>query len=668
MIGPSVLHGPHHSAHRSTTTGTVVDRSITAVWNVASVTSTIRPCYGAGGPRPAARAGTSPGVALAWPRPATARPATTAGDDTQGGRRRCRQRPRRPTASTPTAVTDVVRARTCPAAAAAAGVRAHRRGPLQPDLLGDRHRRTGAGCCAAPRWARCSPPPTTWAGSTRSSRPWAGTDVPVPRHDRAVHRRRGQRRPVLRHGLRRRARWSAATPTPSALAAGQRAGAGRVARRRAGRHPRRRRGRRRPRRPRPQGGLHRPPAQALVRPVPGLRGAGAGRARPAGGAPGPRRCCRPTSPTQQGAAIVHGDYRLDNCMLGDGRRRSPRCSTGRSARSATPWPTSGCCGSTGPTPTRTRSCPQASPTALEGFPRKRELMERYADGVGPGPVGPPVLRGLRLLEADLHHRRRVRPLRRRGHGRRPRGDRSRGSATCWTHLADLTEHAAEVIDVSDALVDVHDNPELDDPVMVVALDGWIDAGVARRERHVRAGSSSTGADADRHVRRRPAARPPRPAADHAPGQRADHRPDWPAIELRAGTDAAGNDLLLLIGAEPDFEWQAFAEPRSWSSRRTSSARMVVDLGAYPAPVPHTRRREPGGDHLVGGAVRARSTATCAGTLDVPGGIHAVIDVAANARRHPHAGAVGPGAPLRVVHALPRGQRGPARGARTTWPG
>ena len=39
MIGPSVLHGPHQSAQRSTTTGTVMDRSITAVAKVASVTS-----------------------------------------------------------------------------------------------------------------------------------------------------------------------------------------------------------------------------------------------------------------------------------------------------------------------------------------------------------------------------------------------------------------------------------------------------------------------------------------------------------------------------------------------------------------------------------------------------------------------------------------------------
>ena len=39
MIGPSVWHGPHHGAHRSTTTGAVFDRSMTSVSNVASVTS-----------------------------------------------------------------------------------------------------------------------------------------------------------------------------------------------------------------------------------------------------------------------------------------------------------------------------------------------------------------------------------------------------------------------------------------------------------------------------------------------------------------------------------------------------------------------------------------------------------------------------------------------------
>src|SRR3954449_3163180 len=37
--GESCLHGPHHSAQKSSTTGTVRDRSMTSVWNEASSTS-----------------------------------------------------------------------------------------------------------------------------------------------------------------------------------------------------------------------------------------------------------------------------------------------------------------------------------------------------------------------------------------------------------------------------------------------------------------------------------------------------------------------------------------------------------------------------------------------------------------------------------------------------
>src|SRR5690242_7959385 len=32
---------------------------------------------------------------------------------------------------------------------------------------------------------------------------------------------------------------------------------------------------------------------------------------------------------------------------------------------------------------------------------------------------------------------------------------------------------------------------------------------------------------------------------------------WPTVQLRAGRDSAGNDVLFLIGPEPDFRWQAF---------------------------------------------------------------------------------------------------------------
>ena len=83
-------------------------------------------------------------------------------------------------------------------------VRPHRRRPLQPHLPRHRRRRPRAACCAGRRSATCSPPRTTWAASTGSSPRSADTPVPVPPARRLLRRRVGQRRAVLRDGLRRR--------------------------------------------------------------------------------------------------------------------------------------------------------------------------------------------------------------------------------------------------------------------------------------------------------------------------------------------------------------------------------------------------------------------------------------------------------------------------------
>jgi proteasome assembly chaperone (PAC2) family protein len=170
------------------------------------------------------------------------------------------------------------------------------------------------------------------------------------------------------------------------------------------------------------------------------------------------------------------------------------------------------------------------------------------------------------------------------------------------------------------------SPELHQPVMVVALEGWIDAGVGATNAM---SALVTGADAETV-----AAFDADRLLDHRARRPIMHLVNglitgltWPAIELRAGTDAAGNDLLLLIGAEPDFEWQAFAEDVV-DLAEEFECRMVVTLGAYPAPVPHTRdtnlavtTSSPELSDRLHGYVR--------GTLDVPGGIHAVLDVACN---------------------------------------
>ena len=88
---------------------------------------------------------------------------------------------------------------------------------------------------------------------------------------------------------------------------------------RPGRHPgraaRRRRRRRGARRPRPPRRVHRAPAAALVRAVPpawqveGSTTAASSRRSTTG--------WRPPSPPRSGRAVVHGDYRLDNIVLGD---------------------------------------------------------------------------------------------------------------------------------------------------------------------------------------------------------------------------------------------------------------------------------------------------------------------------------------------------------------
>ena len=73
-------------------------------------------------------------------------------------------------------------------------------------------------------------------------------------------------------------------------------------------------------------------------------------------------------PEQGPAAIVHGDYRLDNCLLA-ATAPSPRCSTGSCARWATRWPTSACCSSTGPNEaTTTRRCSTRPPRSRASRP------------------------------------------------------------------------------------------------------------------------------------------------------------------------------------------------------------------------------------------------------------------------------------------------------------
>lgn len=172
-----------------------------------------------------------------------------------------------------------------------------------------------------------------------------------------------------------------------------------------------------------------------------------------------------------------------------------------------------------------------------------------------------------------------------------------------------------------ASYELHEEPDLESPILVLGLEGWIDAGYA---------ASSAGAvllasydmspvatfDADELLDHR-ARRPIMHLVDGV-----NTGLSWPGIELRSAADAAGNDLLFLLGAEPDHSWRAFTRAVVDLALQFGT-RMVVGLGAYPAAVPHTRPTML--------SVTASTPEVAAawpylrGTLDVPAGVQAAIE-------------------------------------------
>ena len=165
----------------------------------------------------------------------------------------------------------------------------------------------------------------------------------------------------------------------------------------------------------------------------------------------------------------------------------------------------------------------------------------------------------------------------------------------------------------------------DQPVLVMCLEGWIDAGLGA--------GTAAAAIVDNRAVTTDATWDGDELIDHRARRPVLHLEDgvatsltWPQIELRATNDDEGRDLLLLIGPEPDMRWHAFCD--SVVELATGlGVRMAVGLGAFPAPVPHTR------------PVRVVATAPTAalaadvgfisGSIDVPAGVQAALEHAFN---------------------------------------
>jgi hypothetical protein len=176
-------------------------------------------------------------------------------------------------------------------------------------------------------------------------------------------------------------------------------------------------------------------------------------------------------------------------------------------------------------------------------------------------------------------------------------------------------------------------PTLTSPLLVVMLQGWIDASSAANAAMNRL-VKETGAtallsfDPDEFLDFR--AR--RPTMELRQG--INTRLDWPSIELMIGSDINGKEVLLLTGHEPDSKWNHFSAVVGELATHLG-VRKMIGLGAYPFATPHTRAvnlscTSPSSD-AIAALPYVRSS------VDVPAGIEAVLEHVLTGRGIPSVG-------------------------------
>ena len=166
------------------------------------------------------------------------------------------------------------------------------------------------------------------------------------------------------------------------------------------------------------------------------------------------------------------------------------------------------------------------------------------------------------------------------------------------------------------------------PVLVVALEGWVDAGLGSSAAIAELlGASPTAEVASFDTEALIDQRARRPIARLVNGVTAELT--WPSIRVLAGKDRIGADILYLTGPEPDFRWHAFTDAVVELVRRLG-VRTVVGLGAFPAPTPHTRPVRLASTVPPESADLAGRVGTVQGTLEVPAGVQAALEVALGA--------------------------------------
>lgn len=179
------------------------------------------------------------------------------------------------------------------------------------------------------------------------------------------------------------------------------------------------------------------------------------------------------------------------------------------------------------------------------------------------------------------------------------------------------------------LYELIERPDLEAPVLALALDGWIDAGMAAETAAATLLDSLDSVTVARFdVDRLIDFRARRPTVHMTEGVM--RRLSWPSIELRAVADLDGNEMLMLTGTEPDRSWHRFVDAVVQLAL-SLEVRMCVGLGAYPAPAPHTR---PSRLACCASTPNLATPKFIRGSLDFPGGVQAAVEQACHGQDIP----------------------------------
>jgi predicted ATP-grasp superfamily ATP-dependent carboligase len=183
-----------------------------------------------------------------------------------------------------------------------------------------------------------------------------------------------------------------------------------------------------------------------------------------------------------------------------------------------------------------------------------------------------------------------------------------------------------------ALYELIEQPDLEDPLLVLALDGWIDARLAA------AGAAEVLCDQLDTIT--VARFDTDDLLDYRARRPIAHLDDgimrgltWPSLELRAAADEAGNELLLLVGAEPDRLWHRFTD-EVVTLALDFGVRMCVGLGAYPFAAPHTKAPRIA---CTASTVSLADAGFLRASLDFPAGVQAAIEQGCDERGVPSLG-------------------------------